>query len=39
MKSREAVVQNLKDAGCGREMINNFLIYFDKNRKEKQLEL
>lgn len=39
MKSRETIVQNLKDAGCGREMINNFLIYFDKDRKEKQLEL
>ncbi len=39
MKSREAIVQNLKDAGCGREMINSFLIYFDKDRKEKQLEL
>ncbi|MBS6561064.1 MAG: hypothetical protein KH355_12425 [Clostridiales bacterium] len=39
MKSREAIVQNLKNAGCGREMINSFLIYFDKDRKEKQLEL
>ncbi|MDC7288723.1 hypothetical protein NXH76_13020 [Blautia schinkii] len=38
-ESREAVIQNLKDAGCCEDMIKDFLLYFDKNQKEKQLEL
>lgn len=37
--SREAVVQNLKDAGCEPEMIRDFLEWFDKGQKTKQLEL
>lgn len=37
--SKEEVVQNLKDAGCGIETIQDFLLYLDENQKEKQLEL
>ncbi|MDT4533693.1 hypothetical protein [Eisenbergiella tayi] len=36
---RDAIVQNLKDAGCSAGIIENFLRYFDENQKEKQLEL
>lgn len=36
---REAVVQNLKDAGCGPEAVEDFLLYFDNDEKEKQLAL
>lgn len=36
---REAVVQNLKDAGCTWEFIEDFLLCFDKEQKEKQLAL
>lgn len=39
LESREAAVQNLKDAGCDQVAIEEFLIYFDKNQKEKQLAL
>lgn len=39
LKSREAVVQNLKDAGCSQDIIKEFLPYFDENEKEKQLEV
>lgn len=39
LESREAVVQNLKDAGCSQDIIENFLLYFDENQKEKQLAL
>ncbi|BFL47979.1 hypothetical protein [Lactonifactor longoviformis] len=39
LESKEEVVQNLKDAGCGMESIQDFLLYLDKNQKEKQLEL
>lgn len=39
LESREAAVQNLKDAGCDQDAIEEFLIYFDKNQKEKQLAL
>ena len=38
-ESREAVVQNLKDAGCGPDTIKDFLLYFDGNKKEEQLAL
>ena len=38
-ESREAVVQNLKDAGCGLDTIKDFLLYFDGNKKEEQLAL
>ena len=37
--SREAVIQNLKDAGCESELIRDFLGWFDKGQQEKQLEL
>lgn len=39
LESKEEVVQNLKDAGCGREVIQDFLSYLEKNQKEKQLKL
>ncbi len=38
-ESKEELVQNLKDAGCGMETIQDFLLYLDENQKEKQLEL
>lgn len=38
LESKEEVVQNLKDAGCGMEGIQDFLSYLEKNQKEKQLE-
>lgn len=37
--SKEEVVQNLRDAGCGIETIQDFLLYLNENQKEKQLEL
>lgn len=37
--SREAVIQNLEDAGCEPEMIRDFLGWFDKGQQKKQLEL
>lgn len=39
LKPKEAIVQNLKDAGCNSKMIEDFLLYFDENQKEKQLAL
>lgn len=39
LESREAAVQNLKDAGCSQDMIESFLLYFDRNQKEKLLAL
>lgn len=39
LKAKETIVQNLKDAGCTRQMIEDFMICFDKNQKEKQLAL
>ena len=30
---RDAIVQNLKDAGCSAGIIENFLRYFDENQK------
>lgn len=39
LKPRETIVQNLKDAGCASQMIDDFMLYFDKNQKEKQLAL
>lgn len=39
LKSKETIVQNLKDAGCASQMIEDFMLYFDKNQKEKQLAL
>lgn len=39
LKPKETIVQNLKDAGCTPQMIEDFMLYFDKNQKEKQLAL
>lgn len=38
-ESREAVIQNLKDAGCSQDIMKDFLLYFDGNRKKEQLAL
>lgn len=38
-KPKESIIQHLKDAGCTRQMIEDFMLYFDKNQKEKQLAL
>ena len=37
--SRESVIQNLEDAGCETEMIQDFMGWFDKGQQAKQLEL
>lgn len=37
--NREAVIQNLEDAGCEPEMIQDFLSSFDKGQQKKQMEL
>ena len=37
--SRESVIQNLADAGCDTEMIQDFMGWFDKGQQAKQLEL
>ena len=37
--SRESVIQNLEDAGCESEMIQDFMGWFDKGQQAKQLEL
>lgn len=39
LESREAVIQNLKDAGCSLETIEKFLLHFDGEQKEEQLAL
>lgn len=39
LKSKETIVQNLKDAGCATQMIDDFMLYFDKDQKEDQLAL
>lgn len=39
ISSREAVIQNLKDAGCSEKTIGDFMICFDQKEKEKQLQL
>jgi len=39
LESREKVVQNLKDAGCGPDIIEDFLLYFDREQKEEQITL
>ncbi|EEG72715.1 hypothetical protein CLOHYLEM_07113 [[Clostridium] hylemonae DSM 15053] len=31
--------QNLKDAGCGPDIIEDFLLYFDREQKEEQITL
>ena len=37
--SREAVIQNLEDAGCENEMIQDFLGCLEKGQQERQLAL
>ena len=39
LESKEAVIQNLKDAGCSPDTIKDFLLYLDSNKKEEQLAL
>lgn len=39
LKPKESIVQNLKDAGCAPQIIEDFMLYFNKNEKEKQLAL
>ena len=39
LESREKVVQNLKDAGCGPDIIEDFPLYFDREQKEEQITL
>lgn len=38
-ETREAVSQNLKDAGCGVDTINNFMEYYDAGNVREQLRL
>ncbi len=37
--NRKSVIQNLADAGCETEMIQDFMGWFDKGQQTKQLEL
>lgn len=37
--SREAIIQNLKDAGCKREMIECFVINLEQNNLENLIKL
>ena len=39
LESKDAVVQNLKDAGCSSEIVKEFLYYFDEDQKDKQLDV
>ena len=36
-EKREAIIQNLKDAGCTNTFISDFLCCYDKNDYEKQI--
>ena len=36
---KEAIIQNLKDAGCNKKMIEEFLKLFSKNDKNEMLNL
>ncbi|MDO5336864.1 MAG: hypothetical protein Q4E89_05295 [Eubacteriales bacterium] len=38
-KQRESVIQNLKDAGCSESFVENFLICYDRQENEKQIQL
>lgn len=38
-KGREAVIQNLWDAGCNEKFVENFLICYDRKDYEKQVKL
>lgn len=35
----ESVIENLKDAGCNKTTIEKFIVCFENNRKEEQLEI
>ena len=37
LESKEAVIQNLKDAGCSPDTIKDFLLYLDGTRKRSSL--
>ncbi|MCI8567045.1 MAG: hypothetical protein HFI39_12180 [Lachnospiraceae bacterium] len=37
--NRVAIIQNLEDAGCETEMIQDFLRWLDKGHQAKQLEI
>lgn len=39
VRSREQVVQNLKDAGCSRGTIEEFIRCYDRKQKEEQILL
>lgn len=36
---RETVMQNLRDAGCNRVLIKNFMNCYDKEEKEQQIKM
>ena len=38
-KERDAVIQNLKDAGCSEGFVDRFLACYDKEEKEGQMKL
>jgi hypothetical protein len=38
-KERNAVIQNLKDAGCSERFVERFLVCYDKGEKEGQMKL
>ena len=37
--TRKHLIQNLKDAGCGEEMIRDFMEYFDEDNIERKIAL
>lgn len=39
IQSKEAVVQNLKDAGCKKCMIQDFLLCYEEEKVEEQLRM
>ena len=38
-RDREAVIENLRDAGCNEKFVENFLICYDGKDSEKQVKL
>lgn len=38
-ETREAVAQNLKDAGCSPDTIKNFMVFYDEGNVQKQLRI
>lgn len=39
IRSREQVIQNLKDAGCGRDVIAEFIDCYDKKQQKEQIQV